>query len=256
MPPTVTRNDRIGAMAAGAHDAGDGHLFSEVVREPTLSDKVAASITEAIVSGHLKPHERLQSERELGERFGVSRTVIREAIRSLAAHGLVESVSGRGVSVAQVGPETVSRSMTLFLRGNSSIDYAKVHEVRMALEVEMSGTAAERAGDEDIARLHDLLQQMREAGSDPGRAAALDLEFHGAIATATQNELFAVMLDSIGDVLRESRMAAFQAGMLEYAVGAHAEILGAIELHDAEAAREAMRRHLDRSRELWSSIEV
>src|SRR6185503_13178672 len=64
--------DRIAAMSDGGHTA-DSDLFHEVVREPNLSDKVAASITEAIVSGRLKPDERLQSERELGERFGVSR---------------------------------------------------------------------------------------------------------------------------------------------------------------------------------------
>jgi GntR family transcriptional repressor for pyruvate dehydrogenase complex len=243
-------------MSDGGHDTADSDLFNEVVREPTLSDKVAASITEAIVSGRLKPDERLQSERELGERFGVSRTVIREAVRSLVAHGLVESVSGRGLSVAQVGPETVSRSMTLFLRGNASIGYAKVHEVRMALEVEMAGTAAERAGEDDLARLRDSLEQLREANGDANRAAELDLEVHRAIAVATQNELFAVMLDSIGDVLRGTRVAAFQAGMLEYAVEAHERILRAIAKHDAEAAREAMRSHLDRSQEFWSDQEV
>jgi GntR family transcriptional regulator, transcriptional repressor for pyruvate dehydrogenase complex len=256
MLPTAILKARIRAMVGGPHDGSDGGLFNEVVREPTLSDKVAASITEAIVSGRLKPDERLQSERELGELFGVSRTVIREAVRSLAAHGLVESVSGRGVTVAKVGPETVSRSMTLFLRGNSSIDYAKVNEVRMALEVEMAALAAERAGEEDLERLRDALERLRKSGPDADLAAALDVEFHRAIAIATQNELFTVMLDSIRDVLREVRVAAFQADMLEYAVSAHEEILRAIERHDARAAREAMRSHLDRAREVWSGEEV
>lgn len=241
-------------MAEDSEQPTTDALFSEVVREPTLSDRVAGSITEAIVSGRLQPGERLQSERELGERFGVSRTVIREAIRSLSAHGLVESHPGRGMIVAKVGPEAVNRLMTLFLRGNGAIDYSKVHEVRSALEVEMTGTAAARASEGDVARLRELLAQLGEAGGNAERAAELDIEFHQAIAAATQNELFAVMLGSIGDVLRESREVAFRApGMLEYALEAHGSILEAIEAHDEEAARTAMRAHLEHSQRVWSS---
>lgn len=181
--------------------------------------------------------------------------MIREAIRSLSAHGLVESHPGRGMVVASVGPEAVNRLMTLFLRGNATIDYAKVHEVRSALEVEMTGTAAQRAGEDDLARLRELLAQLRDAGEDAERAAQVDVEFHRAIAAATQNELFGVMLDSVGDVLRESREAAFKApGMLDYAIEAHRTILEAIEAHDEEAARAAMRAHLEHAERVWTSL--
>lgn len=237
---------------ADGRDPGSRNMFERVVREPTLSDRVVASITEVIVSGKLKPGDRLQSERELGERFGVSRTVIREAIRSLAAHGLVESRPGNGVMVAGVGPEAVSRSMALFLRGNAQIDYSKVHEVRSAIEIEMTGTAAERADAEDLAALRSLLGEMAEA-DDAEAGARLDAAFHEAIAAATHNELYAVMLGSIRDLLIEIRQSALGAkGMLEYALEAHRSILETIEAHDPAAAREAMRTHLERSREAWS----
>jgi GntR family transcriptional repressor for pyruvate dehydrogenase complex len=180
--------------------------------------------------------------------------VIREAVRSLSAHGLVESHPGRGMVVATVGPEAVNRLMTLYLRGNATIDYAKVHEVRSALEVEMTGTAARRAREDDLARLRELLAQLRDAGADAERAAEVDVEFHRAIAAATQNQLFGVMLDAVADVLRGSREAAFAApGMLDYAVEAHSAILKAIEAHDEEAATGAMRAHLEHAREVWAS---
>jgi GntR family transcriptional regulator, transcriptional repressor for pyruvate dehydrogenase complex len=227
-------------------------LFKEVAREPTLSDQVAATISEAIVSGKLQPEERLESERELGDRFGVSRTVIREAVRSLVAFGLIESRPGHGMLVARVGPDTVKRSVTLFLRGSASIDYQKVHEVRTAIEIEMAAAAASRASDEDIEILRSLLERLEDA-PNAKEAAALDVDFHQALATATGNELFGVMLSSIGDVLVEIRVKSFNAPeMRRYAVKAHRAILKAVEAHDTEAAREAMSEHLETSSEVWA----
>jgi GntR family transcriptional regulator, transcriptional repressor for pyruvate dehydrogenase complex len=226
-------------------------IFTEVPRAPTLSDSVASSIAEAIMSGRLKPGEELHSERDLAEQFRVSRTVIREAIRSLAAQGLVESRSGRRVQVASAGPDGVNRSMSLFLRSNTAIDYAKVHEVRSALEVRMAAAAAERASDEDLRALRTLLKQL-EATDDAERAAKLDVEFHLAIATATGNELFGVVLGSIGEVLLEARRAAFATpGMLDYAVRAHEGILDSLERRDPGAASEAMRVHLADAEQAW-----
>src|SRR5262245_60536471 len=110
-------------------------LFEQVSREPRLSDKVADMMLNTILTRQLKPGERLPSERELGEQFGVSRTVVREAVRVLAAKGLIDVRSGRGLRVAAVNATAVSESMSLFLRG-STLDYPKVHEIRTMLEVQ------------------------------------------------------------------------------------------------------------------------
>ena len=88
--------------------------------------------TEAIVSKQLKAGKRLPSERDLGERFKVSRTVVREAVRSLAAWGLVRVASGRGVEVNEIGSENVATSMRLLVRGHTGLDYGKVHDARRA----------------------------------------------------------------------------------------------------------------------------
>src|SRR4051794_37491282 len=91
--------------------------FEEVAREPRLSDKVVLRMGETIRARGLAPGTPLPSERELGEQFGVSRTVIREAVRALAAKGIVEVRSGSGLRVAAIGEQTVSESLSWFIRG-------------------------------------------------------------------------------------------------------------------------------------------
>ena len=186
--------------------------FRSVRRDASLSDKVVGQLTEAIVSQQLAPGQRLPSERELGEQFGVSRTVIREAIRSLAARGLVSVTSGRGIEVGQVGSGDVTASMRLFVRGHKDLHYGKVHEVRTAVELQTAGLAAARATPDDIARLRELCdgyQRAIEAGDLPG-ASELDFQFHQELAKASGNELLVAMLESISDVLREVRNQALE----------------------------------------------
>src|SRR5918992_728341 len=139
-------------------------FFGGGARAPRLSDKVAGMMLETILSNRLSVGDRLPSERELGEQFGVSRTVVREAVRELVAKGVIEVRSGSGLRVAAVAASAVSESMSLFLRCRT-IDFEKVHEVRALLEVHIAGLAAERAGTDDIAALrvvHDRMQAERD----------------------------------------------------------------------------------------------
>lgn len=227
--------------------------FTHVVRGATLSEKVAANITQTIMDGDLAPGQKMPSERELGEQFGVSRTVIREAVRSLVASGLVEAHSGRSLRVAEVGPEAVSRAMGMFLHRSDAIDYRRVHEVRAALEIDMVGYAAERATPEDVAHLRELNDKLGTvAEADVERAAELDVAFHHAIGQATGNALFPVLLEAIGPVLLEIRRRAFQSPELRrYALQAHQQILDRIAAGEAEEARAAMRAHLETAEHVW-----
>src|SRR4051794_5512670 len=127
--------------------------FSAVSREPRLPDKVADLLRSSIIERQLPAGARLPTERELGEQFGVSRTVVREAVRTLVAKGLLEVRSGSGVYVASVGESAVRESMNMFLLGTGLPSYAHVHEARQVLEVEIAGLAATRATDEEIAGL-------------------------------------------------------------------------------------------------------
>ena len=120
-----------------------------------MSDKVADTMLETILSQGLQAGDQLPSERELGEQFGVSRTVVREAVRALVAKGVIEVRSGSGLRVAAVDAAAVTESMSLFLRGGS-FGFEQVHEVRALLEVHIARLAAERRTDVDLRRLREM----------------------------------------------------------------------------------------------------
>jgi GntR family transcriptional repressor for pyruvate dehydrogenase complex len=230
--------------------ASEPALFDQVTREPRLSDKVADMMLETILSNRLKVGDRLPSERELGEQFGVSRTVVREAVRALVAKGVIEVRSGSGLRVAAVNASAVSESMSLYLRGGA-LDFEKVHEVRALLEAHIAALAAERATDDDIARLRAIDTRMREETADVEAAAHDDLEFHRLIARATHNELFLLLLDSIGSSLIDIRRSNLASGSTSMTLNQHEAILDRIAAHDPEGARAAMRAHLEGVVSFW-----
>jgi GntR family transcriptional repressor for pyruvate dehydrogenase complex len=225
-------------------------LFGQVNRERRLSDKVADMMLETILSDRLSVGDRLPSERELGEQFGVSRTVVREAVRALVTKGVIDVRSGSGLRVAAVDANAVSESMTLFLRGGT-LDFEKVHEVRTVLEVHLAGLAAERATDDDVAQLREIHERMQREVSDVEAAARDDLEFHRAIARATHNELFLLLMDSIGSSLIDIRRENLGSGSAPMTLSQHEAILELIAAHDPEAARTAMQAHLDGVASFW-----
>jgi GntR family transcriptional repressor for pyruvate dehydrogenase complex len=219
-----------------------------------LSDKVADELLSSITVRGLRPGDKLPSERELGEQFGVSRTVVREAVRALAAKGLIDARSGSGLRVAEVPARAVSESMSLYLRGRDRLAYTQIHEVRSMIETSVAGLAAERATEQDIGLLREVCERMGEALDDLEWVSRADVDFHRTLAQLTHNELWVIMLDSIGDVLLEIRRATLDVpGRPLKGLLAHREILGAVERRDASAAREAMRLHLADSVTVWQS---
>jgi len=225
-------------------------LFDQVKREPRLSDKVADTMLETILANRLNVGDPLPSERELGEQFGVSRTVVREAVRALVAKGVIEVRSGSGLRVAAVNATTVSESMSLYLRGGT-LDFEKVQEVRALLEVHLAGLAAERASADDVASLRQIHTRMQNETSDFDAAARDDLEFHRRIARATHNELFLLLLDSIGSSLIDIRRSNFASGSIPMTLNQHQAILERIAAHDPAGARAAMNAHLDSVASFW-----
>jgi GntR family transcriptional repressor for pyruvate dehydrogenase complex len=228
--------------------------FSTVTRAPSLSDKVTEQMTEAIVSGQVRPGERLPSERDLGEKFKVSRTVVREAVRSLAARGLVRVTSGRGMEVSASNSDNVAASMSLLVRGHEGLDYGKVNEVRTAVEVQVAGLAAQRAHPEDLKRLAKLCDEHQRSlvTGDLTAAAEHDFQFHRELTRASGNELLLAMLDSISDVLREVRYQSMNKPHVgEDGLKAHRRILKCVSAGKPEAARQAMAEHLAEAERVW-----
>jgi GntR family transcriptional regulator, transcriptional repressor for pyruvate dehydrogenase complex len=231
-------------------DEAGGALFAQVAREPRLSDKVADMMLETILSKRLRVGDRLPSERELGEQFGVSRTVVREAVRALVAKGIIEARSGSGLRVAAVDASAVSESMSLYLRGGE-FNFENVHEVRTFLETHIAGLAAERATEADVAQIRAVHERMTAERGDIDAAARDDLEFHRQIARATHNELYLVLMDSIGNALIDIRRENLGSGSAPMTLEQHARVLEAVEAHDARAARAAMEIHLDGVAVFW-----
>jgi GntR family transcriptional repressor for pyruvate dehydrogenase complex len=245
----VRMTERDGGEGSGLEGAPRA-LFRQVNRERRLSDKVADMMLETILSDRLNVGDRLPSERELGEQFGVSRTVVREAVRALVTKGVIDVRSGSGLRVAAVDANAVSESMSLFLRGGT-LDFEKVHEVRTVLEVHLAGLAAERATDEDVAQLRAIHERMQRQATDVEAAARDDLEFHRGIARATHNELFLLLMDSIGSSLIDIRRENLGSGSAPMTLSQHEAILELIAEHDAAAARTAMQAHLDSVASFW-----
>lgn len=221
-------------------------LFQPLERHSTLASRVTRQLENLILDNQLLPGARLPSERDLALEFGVSRTVVREAVRALVARNLLEVRPGSGTLVRRPSMESLARSMTLLLRvGQEQIDYDKVHEVRRLLEVEIAGLAAERRSDDDLARIQGLLDTAPATWDTADHFARHDLTFHNALAQAAHNELFLFMLNSLSDIMLEVRRMAFKVpGLPEKALELHSAIVAAIRDGDAPRAQEAMHEDL------------
>lgn len=146
----------------------------------------------------------------------------------------------------------MAESLALLLRSNHEFDYRHVHEVRVMLEVEMAGVAAQRADDNDIDRVRRAAEAMEHAKS-VDQAALRDLDFHRAIATATRNPFYLVLHDAIGDALVAVRRENHARGGREEAVESHRQIIDCIVAHDRPGAESAMRHHLEVVERLWTT---
>lgn len=232
-------------MTNNYSEPANDELFQTIPRETTLSNQVRERLEQMIVESRLQPGDRLPAERELARQFGVSRTVVREAVRSLTAQGLLEVRSGSGTIVRSPSAASVSQSMAHFLRaGHPELDFRKVLEVRSILEVEIAGLAAERRTEADIERMERLLEETLTVTTRE-QYVKVDIAFHSALAEATRNEMFSLLLDSVVEIMRKLREMAFDIPPApNRAYKYHREILEQVKQGSSEGARQAMREHL------------
>lgn len=225
-----------------------------LVRQPRLSDQVAADLRRQIYERQLRPGDALPSERELCQSYGVSRTVIREAVKSLTAKGLVNSVPGSGLMVGITTIEDVAEIFDLYFRGEPSLRYEELHAVRYSVEPTICALAAQHATADEIDEILDLCDELDEIGSaDLVRASRNDTVFHRTIALASKNSYFVILLDALGRSLLDTRVATFSMAPQRVAVvsAAHRKIAEAIAQRDPGAAAEAMKRHLEEVLHTW-----
>jgi GntR family transcriptional regulator, transcriptional repressor for pyruvate dehydrogenase complex len=217
-----------------------------------LSRGLFDQLAEQIRSGRLAPGERLPTEQALTRAAGVSRTVVREAVAALRAEGLVITRQGVGAFVsaeAQRAPFRLEPE-----RMQSLGDILNVMELRLGVEIESAGLAAERAGKAQVRAIASALEAIERASAQGKAAVDEDLAFHRAVAEATGNPEFARFLQFIGRHLIPRRTVA---GLPERMGGRraylaliqeeHRRIFESIRAGQPKAARDAMRRHLTRS---------
>jgi len=214
-----------------------------------IYEQIIAQIEHQIISGALKPGDKLPPERELADQFRVSRTAVREAVKALQEKGLVEVSAGRGTFVTNDISKATSESLQLLMKmsTNNQTGYSDLFELRNILEPELAALAAIRRSTEDIAEIKRAIEIMDAALNDMEVYIAADNLFHQAIANATQNKLFAPLLDPIIDLLIEQRKANFLAGVQspQRAQNYHKKILEAISNSNPDDARRTMKAHLE-----------
>jgi GntR family transcriptional regulator, transcriptional repressor for pyruvate dehydrogenase complex len=230
-------------------------MFDFSLRRDKLPQQVADQLQDLILTASLCPGDKLPGERELAERMGVSRTVIREAIRVLSDRGLVKVKSGCGTYVRALSHKDAAASIELFLKQRpSGQSFQHVAEVRRMIEVEAAGLAAERATANDYAKMEAAIQGMASAILDPNRYAEHDVAFHSAVIDATHNDLINVLLGPISDLLAEMVRVSLDAPRaVEEGLAHHRNILVQIRAGDPIQARQAMRAHVEHAQTLVAS---
>jgi GntR family transcriptional regulator, transcriptional repressor for pyruvate dehydrogenase complex len=223
-------------------------------RPRSLAIELVEALGQQLHDGRLAPGDKLPTEADLMAEFGVSRTVVREAISKLQASGRVETRHGVGTFVVAAGDADAFR---IDARQLATLrDVVAMLELRIGVETESAGLAARRHTPANLAALRAALDAFAQAVEQGQDAVPADFQFHSEIARATQNEHFVRLLASLGVmIIPRARLdveRAFDAARQDYLRQVNAEhrsIYLAIASHDAEAARAAMRTHLTNSRE-------
>ena len=214
------------------------------VRKGRRYEQVAAQIQGLIASGALRPGDRLPPERELAAKFGVGRSSLRDAIRTLEVMGIVESRHGSGTVVRDLSTDSLVVPLASVLAHKRGL-VAELLDVRRMIEPALAARAAANATEEELSRLEDILRRQSEKVRRGERSIEEDSEFHYAIALAARNSVVLRVLDVLMDLLRESRQRSLQVkGRPERSCAGHRRILRAIKRRDGPAAEAAVRKHL------------
>ena len=216
----------------------------------SLSDEIVEQIIDLISRGILRPGERMPSEKQLCQQFGVGRTSVREALRSLSVMGILEPHAGEGTYVSGDS----SRYLEKTLHWSLLLDRKMVDdliETRLTLESETAFLAAQRAGHDDLQEIEAAIEGMEQSANQPDSYLGFDLRFHVAIARASQNSILFQLLGMIRGYLQtwiKETLSAPPAHHSELrankSIAEHRVVQAALKSGNAERARQAMKEHI------------
>jgi DNA-binding FadR family transcriptional regulator len=220
--------------------------FGQIRRNEHLPARIAAQIGREISEGRIAPGEKLPTEHLLAKTFGVSRSVVREAIAQLRNEGLVETRQGVGAFATELERRQSLRIEQEDLSKRES--FRDLFQLRIPLEIEAAGLAAVHHTAEELVRIDEALEQMSGAEKWTEQGIVSDLAFHRAIAAATHNDYFQLFIGFVAErislAINAARAAAILEEIVEVTIAEHVTIRDAIAARDPVEARQAMRYHL------------
>ncbi|HEX6285939.1 MAG TPA: FadR/GntR family transcriptional regulator, partial [Acidimicrobiia bacterium] len=235
---------------SGTPDTG---IYSAMPRS-TLGERIALQILNLIRTEELRPGDQLPPERDLAKLLGVSRPVVREALRALSIMRVVEIRQGAGTFVTSLEPQQLISHLD-FVFPRDRVALLKLLEARRIIEVGNVRLAAERATETQLIRLEDLVARLETSIHDEQDFRALDIEFHHAICEAADNFLmtqFMKIADTLGEISREETGSS--PDVRKELFLSHRSVLDAVRSGDPDRAESAMAEHLDRVEERLREI--
>ena len=215
------------------------------IRKTRLAEEIADRIRIMIVDGSFPPGQPLPGERVLAERFGVSRGSIRDAFRMLETIGLLEMRHGQGTFPRELTVDRLVAPLTAVLANRRDLE-GELMDVRRMFEPAVARVAAARISEEDLAALHRILDAQRRKVKAGQSAIVEDTAFHAALARATGNTVVVRIMETLNDLLTESRKRALrQRSRPERSLKGHEAVVTALGRRDADAAARAMLAHID-----------
>jgi len=236
-----------GGIGLAAPDTSD--VLLEPVKRSRIYEHIVEQIHALIREGRWAPGDQIPPERELAERFRVSRTSVREALRALEMQGIIESRQGGGTFVRTADTEALVPPLAAaILRGRREL--AELLEVRELIEPGIARLAATRATSEHVSELEHLLERQQDCIANGRPFVDEDTAFHYTLARAADNHILLRLHNVILDVLRESRQSYLHVpDRPQMSLRGHEAILGAIKNQDAESAYQASLAHITEVRD-------
>lgn len=223
-------------------------IFEAIENREPVSKTIASLVEDAIKLSKFKPGDKLPSEPELCNQFRVSRTAVREALKMLAARGLITIKKGKGMYVSDFSSQNVVEPLKLYLQfQGTDLHSVDVIESRMMIEPAIAYYAAQNRNEEDIEMLKKDYDDLKTCDNDPSVVAHFDSKFHLDIARSSHNPILPLILAPIHQLMPiiKSHILATVGEARESAIIWHKKILDAIIDGDTEKAYSQMKKHLE-----------
>jgi GntR family transcriptional regulator, transcriptional repressor for pyruvate dehydrogenase complex len=229
----------------GASKNGASMRAAKPIERTTLAASTFEQLISYVVNGDWKAGDRIPPERELCQQLGIARTSLREALKAMELVGMLDSRVGDGTFVCPRS-EFLARPLLWAFTGTDAAELRDIMEARMLLERDLAGLAAERASEDEIAKIGEAVQAMRDSAAAGTSIMDSDMAFHLAVAQAAHNGVLQNAVQLLRNLMRQwIYLKLLIPDVPTRVLAQHVSIYDAIRTRNAEAARTAMRKHLD-----------